>query len=336
MKVGIAGGGLVGRLLAWRLAVAGAEVEVFDAAAKRRCAPAAAGMVGPWIELSETSQEVCAKGRRSIELWQVWLDELGAGDLLVRNGSLLLARPRDYPELERRAEAIRAKTENPAAEIVELNAARLHELEPDLGDFERGYFFPGEANVMVDAVLERTSAAAIDAGVKWHGNANVDDVSQGALSVDGTKLGFDWTCDCRGVGGSAAGLRAVRGDTVHLDSDIVSFSRPLHFAHPRQQLYITPCDGRLILGATSIESSGTGAITVRSALELLGAAYAFVPELAEATIVDTRTGLRPALPDNVPFLEIDDGHLSINGMYRHGYLASPAFVADAVESIGLA
>lgn len=334
MRVGIAGGGLVGRLLAWRLAAAGASVEVFDAGDKRRCAAAGAGMLGPWVELADASRKILARGLRSIELWRSWLGELGAAELLVQKGSLLLAQPRDQAELERRVAAIRAKApEAEAAEIVRLKARELHELEPALARFDGGYFFPNEANVMVDAVLERTGGAALAAGVAWNGDAEVEAVGPGLLRVADSDYRFDWACDCRGIGADATELRAVRGETVHLASAEVTIGRPLHFAHPRQPLYMTPCDGRLILGATMIESSDPGPITVRSALELLGAAYAYIPELAEAAIVDTRCGLRPALADNEPRLDVGNGRLAINGMYRHGYLTSPAIVAEAVEAI---
>ena len=50
-----------------------------------------------------------------------------------------------------------------------------------------------------------------------------------------------------------------------------------------------------MLGATSIEAEDTG-VSVRSALELLGAAYAVHPAFAEARIVEFGSGLRPAYP----------------------------------------
>ena len=59
-----------------------------------------------------------------------------------------------------------------------------------------------------------------------------------------------------------------------------------------------------MIGATSIESEDTG-VSVRSALELLSAAYAVHPAFAEARIVEIGAGLRPAFPDNLPRIAID-------------------------------
>lgn len=53
-----------------------------------------------------------------------------------------------------------------------------------------------------------------------------------------------------------------------------------------------------MIGATTLESEDTG-VSVRSALELLTAAYAVHPAFGEARIVEIGAGLRPAFPDNL-------------------------------------
>ena len=61
-----------------------------------------------------------------------------------------------------------------------------------------------------------------------------------------------------------------------------------------------------------------------SALELLSAAYAVHPAFAEARIVEIGAGLRPAFPDNLPRIRIEGERISVNGLYRHGFLLAPA------------
>ena len=51
-----------------------------------------------------------------------------------------------------------------------------------------------------------------------------------------------------------------------------------------------------MIGATVIESEETGAITLRSALDLLSAAYALDPAFAEAEIVRAGRRRAPRLP----------------------------------------
>src|SRR5947209_1749836 len=108
------------------------------------------------------------------------------------------------------------------------------------------------------------------------------------------------------------------------DRGDVERSRPLRLIHPRWPLYVIPREDNLfMLGATSIEAEDTG-VSLRSALELLGAAYAVHPAFAEARIVEFGSGLRPAFPDNLPRIAIDHNRIAVNGLYRHGFLIAPA------------
>jgi glycine oxidase len=79
-----------------------------------------------------------------------------------------------------------------------------------------------------------------------------------------------------------------------------------------------------MIGATVIESEETGLVTLRSALDLLSAAYALDPAFAEAEIVRQGAGARPAFPDNRPRIIVTEGYIYVNGLYRHGFLLAPA------------
>ena len=112
----------------------------------------------------------------------------------------------------------------------------------------------------------------------------------------------------------------------------------MQLLHPRLPLYIVPWDdGLYMIGATLVETEDAGPVSVRSALELLGGAYAVHPAFAEAEVVDLGAGVRPAFPDNVPRAVVRDGgrRILVNGAYRHGFLLAPVLartVADYIES----
>ena len=72
---------------------------------------------------------------------------------------------------------------------------------------------------------------------------------------------------------------------------------------------------------------------MRSALELLSAAFALHAGFAEAEILELCTGLRPAFADNLPRIEWDGGVLRVNGLYRHGFLIAPALVEHVIAEI---
>ena len=126
-------------------------------------------------------------------------------------------------------------------------------------------------------------------------------------------------------------LRAVRGEVLWLDSAEVNLSRPVRLLHPRYHLYLVPkgqVDGRYryVLGATEIDSDDRSPVSVRSALELLSAAYSLCPALAEARILSFEVNCRPALPDpQTLYPAIGPGRgCALMGLFRHGYLLAPA------------
>jgi glycine oxidase len=122
-------------------------------------------------------------------------------------------------------------------------------------------------------------------------------------------------------------VRGVRGEIFHLHAPDVALTRPLRLLHPRYRVYIVPrSEGRIVVGASEIESEDRSPVSVRTTVELLAAAHSVVPELAEARIVHSETNLRPALPDNLPRIETEPGLTRVNGLFRHGWLIAPALV----------
>ena len=63
---------------------------------------------------------------------------------------------------------------------------------------------------------------------------------------------------------------------------------------------------------------------MRSVLELLSAAYALHPAFGEAELVEIGADARPAFPDNLPRLTRKGRVIHVNGLFRHGFLLSPA------------
>ena len=134
--------------------------------------------------------------------------------------------------------------------------------------------------------------------------------------------------DCRGLGArhELPDLRGVRGERIVVRTREISLARPVRLLHPRHPLYVVPWgDGRFMVGASVIESEDAGPVSVRSALELLGSAYALHPAFGEAEIVEMGAGVRPSFPDNVPKIVVRGETIHVNGSYRHGFLLAPAF-----------
>ena len=319
MRVAIAGAGLIGRLIGWRLTERGADVTLWERAerdAPASAAHAAAAMLAPASEAPDADPAIFSMGKRSLALWPPMLEALGVP--YGMDGSVLVAHGQDAPLLDKFRRSLGAHA---AAEARPLDAAGIAALEPALaGRFERGLYLPNEGWLDNRALL---SALAQRCGAIRHG-----------MAVAPANLNADLVIDCRGAGAGLPGLRGVRGEVIRLSAPEVSLSRPVRLMHPRYQLYVAPRPGRrYVVGATQIESDATGPVTVRSALELLSAAFALHPGFAEAEVEELCTGLRAAYPDNLPRVAWRDGALCVNGLYRHGFLVAPAVLAQALAEI---
>ncbi len=319
MKVEIAGAGLMGRMIGWRLTEGGADVSLHERApraAPESAAHAAAAMLAPVSEYPDADPAIFEMGKRSLELWPPLLDALAVPYSIM--GSLLVAHGPDGPLLDKFHRSL--GTEG-AAEARWLDGPGIAALEPALsGRFQRGLYLPHEGWLDNRALLD---ALETRCGDVHYGQA-----------VNPRDLRADIVIDCRGIGAGLEGLRGVRGEAIRVRAPEVELSRPVRLMHPRYQLYAAPRPGgEYVIGATQIESDSLQGVTVRSALELLSAAFALHAGFAEAEILELCTGLRPAFADNLPRIEWDGGVLRVNGLYRHGFLIAPALVEHVISEI---
>lgn len=136
--------------------------------------------------------------------------------------------------------------------------------------------------------------------------------------------------DARGLGARTEwkSLRGIRGEVVRVYAPEVTLQRPTRLVHPRYPLYIAPKENHLfVIGATEIESDDMSPASLRSVMELLSALYTVHSGFAEARILEIATQCRPTLPDNLPAVRwLSERVLQVNGLYRHGYMISPAML----------
>jgi glycine oxidase len=332
MRVGIAGAGLLGRLLAWRLALRGDEVTVFDPAPDARARGAAAwtaaGMLSPLAELECADANVAALGWRSLELWPQWLAEIERPVHFARRGSLLVAHAADRGSADRLLTRIAAQDAQHAPRA--LAAEELRALEPALLRGLLAWRLEGEGQIHTVQAMHALTEAASARGVEWVWGRSVERVAPGRID----RSGFDLAIDVRGLGAKGAlPLRGVRGELLWLRAPGVPLQHPVRLLHARHRVYLVPRpDDLIVVGASEIESEDLSPISVRTTVELLAAAASVMPELAEARVVHTEVNLRPALADNLPRLESQPGLLRINGLFRHGWLIAPALVEQALAN----
>ena len=317
MRAAVIGAGVAGLCCALELARRGVEIEIFERAERlgaSACSWYAGGMLAPWCEGESAEPLVTALGEEAIGWWRAHFPGT------AQRGSLVVAHGRDMGALETFAR----RTERHEW----LDRARIGELEPHLaGRFGNALYFPTEAHLDPREALAFLAAQLDALGAVFrfgHSASSLEHASDRRV------------VDCRGLAARSAlpDLRGVKGEMVLLRTHDVAVHRPIRVLHPRIPLYVVPRgDGLFMVGATSIESDQPTRVSARSALELLGAAYALHPAFGEAEIVEIGTGVRPAFPDNLPRIRRCADGLRVNGLYRHGFLLAPALARRAAGAL---
>jgi len=248
-RIGVAGAGVAGRLLAFQLARLGHEVDVFDPApdgaapagalAHPAAAFTAAGMLSPLAELDHAPPEIAERGWRSLDLWPGIVTGLAPGDrtpgLFRRNGSVLVAHPADAGAARRvlaRIQAAQAQgardLSHDAADTAHTTTLQLtpqrdrpagHQPQPlaraALAELEPA-LQPGllgwllPGEGQIDAARVLPALVAASPAVRWHWGRQVTQVEPHVLHVAGRRPArYDVVADTRGLGARPA--LALRG-----------------------------------------------------------------------------------------------------------------------------
>ncbi len=209
LRIGIAGAGLLGRLLAWHLSRQGHEVHVHDPAphalpthdGQGAAGFTAAGMLSPLAELDTAEPDVAARGWQSIAHWRAiaaCMDgQVGepttaqtphhALARFAQHGSLMVAHGPDLGAARRVLSRLDRAQALPSAglgthQAQALSPEQLHALEPELhgsGGPLHAWLLPGEAHIDTVAMMQALHDGA--PGVRWHWGTQVQRVAPGCL-----------------------------------------------------------------------------------------------------------------------------------------------------------
>ncbi len=365
--IAILGAGLMGRMLAISL-MDDYQVFLFDKDSKEgklSAAYLAAAMLAPLAESADCSKEIMHLGDMALELWPAFLKRLDTPVFFQQKGSLIVAFEQDKSDLKQ----FKSRLKGNGYKVI--SDSEMQALEPGLNQyFKSGLYLPNEGQLDNRQLLNATATTLNDSDVFWFDSTAVESTVSG-FQVEGQPLEsflkehinlnsnlnidaqFDWILDCRGLGSQAdavlnedacdatsnitsrtSKLRGVRGEVARIRAPGVHLTRPIRLMHPRYPIYIAPKgDGLFVVGATQIESEDSRNPTVRSTLELLSACFSVHSGFAEAEILGIESGLRPAYLDNEPKIIVKDRQISVNGLFRHGYLLAPVMLQQCLNII---
>ncbi len=333
MRIAIVGAGIAGRMLAWRLKRLGFEITIFDKEARdseAACSFAAAGILSPLAELEMAEKDIFELGKKSLELYPKWLKELSSKVFFRQEGSIVAAHSQDRVDLDHFYNLIKRKLNDASTLARKVDLSIIDEELALLGE---GLFLASEGQIDPVELLHSLDNELTE--IKWYDNTEVISIKESSVTTTKDVHNFDWAFDCRGLGGKEAlPLRAVRGELFWLEAPDVNIKHLMRLMHPRYRIYIVPRPNNIYLvGATEIESEDYSPLSVRSSLELLSAVYSVHKGFGEARIIKSVVNCRPALPDNLPLVKLENGKGIINGLYRHGILLAPALIEKAVSEL---
>lgn len=290
-------------------------------------------MLAPVAEAASAELLITELGVASLARWPQWLAELPEPVFFQHRGTLVVwhhADRAEAPLFERRVRA-NAPAELFDGGFVALAGAQVDAAEPALaGRFARGLMLPREGQLDNRQALHALAAGLAQRSVELHWHATIDDAN---------RPDAHFTIDCRGLGAKPAlpALRGIRGEVARVHAPGIGLTRPVRLLHPRYPLYIAPKqDDLYVIGATEVEGEDMSPVSVRSALELLSAAFSVHPAFGEARILELNSQCRPTLPDHRPAVIWDGATtLAVNGLYRHGFMIAPE-VAQAAAALAQA
>jgi glycine oxidase len=350
-NVAIIGAGVIGLGIAWRLAMRGVPVAVFD---KGVCGAgashAAAGMLAACAEAEPGEEALVTLGRASQARWPAFAAELkqasGVDVGLRPEGTLVVALTSDDQARLSHQLVFQQKLGLP---LQWITAAETRRREPHLAGKLAGAVFSPE-DTQVDnrklAAALRIAAEAAGAGISEHQAVKTisNDAGRvdGIVLADGRKVAADvvvlaagaWS---RSIEGLAPELRPpvrpIKGQMLALRMDPTA---PLltHVVWAPGAYLVPRLDGRLLVGATVEEKGYDTSLTAGGILTLLEAAWRVVPAVEELPIDEMWVGHRPGSRDDAPILGtgLIDGLIYATGHHRNGILLTP-ITADAIAEL---
>jgi glycine oxidase len=342
--VAIVGGGLIGASVAFELATENLRVVVIDRQKPGQEASwAAAGMLSPGPHSPE-DESLTPLAKESLRLYPEFIAEVekasGRSVSFLREGALeIFSGPLAVTDRDKMVASHQRL--GLTAETISLEAAL--KLEKALGPTAgAAAWLPEEATVeprmLMDAVLagnaQRGVELAADCAVtsliceRSHAGTRCTGVFAGGKKIEakfvvlaaGCFTGAI-KCDSEGFRLSAS-LRPVRGQMIAFRPKGLRISRVLR----SQRGYLVPRrDGRIVAGSTTEDAGFEKRVTREGLQSIVSAAVELVPELGDAEIVETWSGLRPGTADNLPILGPTgiEGLLSATGHFRNGILLAP-------------
>jgi glycine oxidase len=341
----IVGGGIIGCALARELARANQKVLVVERGqVGAGASSAAAGLLAPALSASPVGPlaDLCFQ---SAALYDGWVDELrqdGAGDVGYRCPGLLELYDESTP-LSLAPEAVGSDRQR----IERLSPKEVRKREPALrSETLAGLFYPDAAQVNPTRLTRQVARVGQLAGVEFRLGEAVQQLLRDGDRISAVHTGRGvyhpgtvvltagaWSGEIASTLALELPTRPVKGQLLLADCLVSPVRTPMHYG---EALLAPQPGGRLMLGVTVEEAGFDVRVTVAGVRAILERTAALVPGLDELPLYRAWAGLRPATPDEWPYmgpvLPLKNLWVS-TGHYRKGILLAPLCARLMARSI---
>ncbi|MHB1682846.1 MAG: glycine oxidase ThiO [Bacilli bacterium] len=333
----VAGGGVIGASIAWRLGQEGRRVLLLEKGEiGMGASSAAAGMLGAQLEMDKPGPQY-QLGLESRSMYRSFANELfeetGIDIQMTDNGTLRLAHDEEEAGRLRRLGVWQSES---GARAQWLTPIETNRLEPLLGPTHGALHLPDDGNIAAPllsralAVAARIRTDAVEGAAILSygidGRGVVVNTLDAVYHADFLVLAAGaWSGGINGKPALPVQVGPVKGQLLSI--------RPrgplrLHRTAFAEGIYLVPKrDGSIIAGATEERDARFQRdVTLEAVYSLLKAVRAVAPELANAAFERAWTGFRPATPNSLPLIGADPAYpqfIYAVGHYRNGILLAP-------------
>lgn len=254
--------------------------------------------------------------------------------MFKKNGTIILSHNQDYNDAQRLFNIIHQNASEVGCDKYTIYPAkRLSDFESSLDKNKFGNSFmqiPDEANIDPHIFFKESNKYI-------NQNDNIQYVSKEIKSIQSSfNLQKTLVIDARGIGSkhdSHRNIFGIRGEALLVNAPDVNLKHSIRMVHPRHPIYITPRkNNHYYIGATTINSEDESPISIKSSLELMSSLYSLHEGFSEARVLKTYARARPSYISGLPKIENNNGVISINGFYRHGYLLAPYYCSELINN----
>ena len=338
----IIGAGIIGSACAWRLALAGLKVVVFDPAEPGSQASQAALGVLSFHARAENPPGLHALASASRQLYPAILEELAeaTGERVTYNQSSHLSAALSADDEQELVDGA-ALNEQHGFAFERVDSVGCRELEPALNpEIRRGLLYLEDAWVDNQSLTQAIVRAARSAGVEFR-KAAVEAVEARAERVQGVRAGgelhqAEWVILAAGCwSGAIQGIPPLAVEPRRGQAFAVATPLIRRIVSTRRVYLVPRSNGETLVGAT-VERVGFEASNTEDGLEqIMSGARELVPGLTGSRIARAWAGLRPGTADRLPaigpFAALPN-LIAATGHFRDGILLAP-LTAELVRQL---